>query len=340
MCESPPDALELVEEVAERVRRVVPFDGGAWWVSDPESMLPTNVTKVEDNLGAPDLHVAFVRAELLEGDGDVNSFFEMARKGETAAGLALTTGGDMTSSKRYRDIHLPYGIHDELRVIARSAGEAWAMGCVSRGDDLPEFTEDEVRWVASIASHLGQGVRTALSRMPQVPIELRTPGMLVLADDGTVEAATGEAERWLGTLDSPHPGMLPAPINSVAIQAQANAGRETARPARVRVQMRGGGWLLVHADVLRHAGDAAAKVAVVLEPADRAELLPLLLALHGLTDREREVAELLVSGLSTDEVAARLVISRHTVRDHVKSIFAKVGVGSRPELTAALGLAA
>jgi DNA-binding CsgD family transcriptional regulator len=35
-----------------------------------------------------------------------------------------------------------------------------------------------------------------------------------------------------------------------------------------------------------------------------------------------------------------MFISRHTLRDHTKAIFAKVGVGSRPELTAALGLAA
>ena len=39
-------------------------------------------------------------------------------------------------------------------------------------------------------------------------------------------------------------------------------------------------------------------------------------------------------GPATDEVATRLTISRHTVRDHVKAIFAKAGVSSRPELTA------
>jgi DNA-binding CsgD family transcriptional regulator len=97
-----------------------------------------------------------------------------------------------------------------------------------------------------------------------------------------------------------------------------------------------GGWLLVHADTLKVAGTAAGRVAVVLEPADRAELMPLLVALHGLTERERDVAELLVAGLGTDEIASRLHISRHTLRDYIKAIFAKVGVGSRPELTAAL----
>src|SRR5205823_2918734 len=91
-----------------------------------------------------------------------------------------------------------------------------------------------------------------------------------------------------------------------------------------------------NAEPLKVAGVATGRVAVVLEPADRAELMPLLLALHGLTERERDVTELIVAGLSTDEIATRLHISRHTLRDHVKVIFAKVGVSSRPELTAAL----
>jgi DNA-binding CsgD family transcriptional regulator len=74
----------------------------------------------------------------------------------------------------------------------------------------------------------------------------------------------------------------------------------------------------------------------MIEPARRAELAPIVVELFGLTDRERQVTELLVRGLATDEIAQSLWLSRHTVRDHVKTIFAKLDVASRPELTAKL----
>jgi DNA-binding CsgD family transcriptional regulator len=66
------------------------------------------------------------------------------------------------------------------------------------------------------------------------------------------------------------------------------------------------------------------------------ELAPLIIELYELSPRERQVTELLLRGLPIEEIAASLWISRHTVRDYTKAIFAKLGVGSRPELTAKL----
>jgi DNA-binding CsgD family transcriptional regulator len=51
-----------------------------------------------------------------------------------------------------------------------------------------------------------------------------------------------------------------------------------------------------------------------------------------LTAREREVGELLLLGCSSDAVALRLGITRHTVKDHRKHIFRKLGITSLAEL--------
>jgi two-component system, NarL family, response regulator YdfI len=53
-----------------------------------------------------------------------------------------------------------------------------------------------------------------------------------------------------------------------------------------------------------------------------------------LTRREREVLQMLASGLGNKEIAARLNISDHTAKFHVASIMGKLGAGSRTEAVA------
>lgn len=53
-----------------------------------------------------------------------------------------------------------------------------------------------------------------------------------------------------------------------------------------------------------------------------------------LTEREREVLRLMVEGLTNNQIAERLVVSRSTVKFHVSSILSKMGVASRTEAVA------
>jgi DNA-binding NarL/FixJ family response regulator len=50
-----------------------------------------------------------------------------------------------------------------------------------------------------------------------------------------------------------------------------------------------------------------------------------------LTRREREVLELIASGLSNQAIAAKLGLSTNTISNHISSIFNKLQVGSRAE---------
>ena len=53
--------------------------------------------------------------------------------------------------------------------------------------------------------------------------------------------------------------------------------------------------------------------------------------LHGLTEREREVLQLVVLGKNNSEIAAELFISINTVTRHLTNIFAKTNTRNRVE---------
>jgi DNA-binding NarL/FixJ family response regulator len=126
---------------------------------------------------------------------------------------------------------------------------------------------------------------------------------------------------------------LPAAVCAVARRARRAPDCE--RPAAGTVRLASGRWLTVQGARLE-AARGAARIAVILAAAEPAEVLPLELELHGLTEREREVTRLLARGWATKQIARGLSITHHTVKDHTKAIYAKLEVTSRAELTAKL----
>jgi DNA-binding CsgD family transcriptional regulator len=94
-------------------------------------------------------------------------------------------------------------------------------------------------------------------------------------------------------------------------------------------------WVVLQASRLI-TGDDPDQMVVSVEPATTHDLVALLLMAFGVTARERDVCLEVLAGSSTAEIARHLFISPHTVHDHLKSLFEKVGVGSRGELVARL----
>lgn len=55
-----------------------------------------------------------------------------------------------------------------------------------------------------------------------------------------------------------------------------------------------------------------------------------------LTPREQQIAMAIADGRSNRDIASRLGITEQTVKNHLTSIFGKVGVGSRLQLALAI----
>ena len=81
----------------------------------------------------------------------------------------------------------------------------------------------------------------------------------------------------------------------------------------------------------------AAAAIFVADPDARAERPPeRLRRVYGLTRREAEVASRLVEGMSPSEIRDALGVTIHTVRGHLKQLFAKTDTHRQAELVRVL----
>jgi DNA-binding NarL/FixJ family response regulator len=223
-----------------------------------------------------------------------------------------------------------------------SESGTWAGLTLLREAGRPEFAPSDVELLASLSRYLVAGLRRAvlLANLPtdhQDDAHAAAAGVVLLADDDSIESIDAAAQKWLAELDGGRSvdGHPPSVIRAVAHRArQAAAEHSPGRAAAARLRSASGQWLLARGSVLGNGPDR--HVAVIVEAAHRHQLAPLIADACGLTEREQTVTQLIARGLPTDEIARRLYLSPYTVQDHLKAVFAKVGVRSRGELVARL----
>ena len=327
------DGRTLLTEVLARLRRVVPLEAFFAATTDPATVLFTDL--VAEGI-PPAMTPLFLANEFL-GD-DVNQFTALARGPEAVRSLYAATSGAPVQSPRYRDIMAPMGLGDELRAALRIGGVCWGVLCLHRERSPFGFSDEEAAFLRSLAPHLAEGLRAAvLLGAAHVTPAADGPGLLLLADDLSVIAMTAAAQTLLDEVaDRPTRATLPPAITAVAArlkQLERDAEVPPDLLPRARFRTPAGRWLVAHASRLA-GGEPGGQIAVILEVARPVEVAPLLLAAYALTPRETELAALVLAGQSTEAIAAALVISPHTVQQHLKAMFEKVGVRSRRELVA------
>ena len=142
-------------------------------------------------------------------------------------------------------------------------------------------------------------------------------------------AVTSAAQRWLAEIDDGHDAARALPWAVLSLAARALGGEHGPWIARVRT--RAGRWISLYAE--RLATDPV-EVTMIVEPCRPTEIAQIIADVYQLTRRERDIVRLLSTGHSRADIARLLVVSSHTVDDHIKRVYGKLGVRSRPELTA------
>jgi DNA-binding CsgD family transcriptional regulator len=312
-----------------RIRRHVSVDAAFFATCDPETLLFTSAWA--DDVLAPSAPL-FLDNEF-GTDDDVNRFASLASSRRGVATLDEATRGDRTASARFCNVLRPLGLGDELRVALRSGDATWGFLCLHRAPGAG-FSGRDTRAVESLARRAGEEMREIVVDTAARMLRTSPAPAVVLADGERVLAATSTAENFLQQRLEPG-SLLPFPL-LVAVRRLAARARAHEGDAVVITTLRRDGTLVaIHASHL-NANAGSSRVALALAPASAAARSSLLLAAHGLTPAQRRVAALVLRGKSTRQIVRELRIGAHTVQDHLKAVFAKVGVASRRDLVAAL----
>jgi DNA-binding CsgD family transcriptional regulator len=324
------DLVTFWREATEVLVRAVPhYWTPCWYTLDPASLLVTS----HFHEGLDELPPEWLAHEYYEDD--VNKLAEVARSERGVSTLHEATGGDPASSPRWH-FNMTMGGDQELIAALRTpTGEVWGALGLYREPGAPQFDREELEFVRSLAPCLAEGARRALlvgeATDPEGP---ESPGLVVLTDSWSVESVTPGVERWLSELPDGDwdAGRLPPAVYSVAGRAlrTADSRDDPGEVAVARVLSRSGTWVVLHGAAL--VADGTRRVAVIVEPAHPARISPLLMSAYGLTLREQEVTRLVLQGNPTTQIAERLVVSPHTVQQHLKRVFEKTGVRSRRDL--------
>ena len=323
------EVAAFADVVYASVARYVRYDFGCLAVTDPASGVVTWASKTR-SLGVGDEEFAAVEY----GPPDVNSFAELAGRNPPVGALWMDTDGHPERCRRHRELMLPrFGFTDELRVVFPSRGVIWGGMALYRTHDEPPFNAGDVDQLAGVTNLLGAALARSLFRPTPHPHPAAAAMQAVLIVDRTdkVTHLTASADAAVQELGGWEHGSLPASVLTLVASTRTR-GEQTA----TLVHTPTGQWLTLRAAPL--SGPAGGDTVVTIDTTPRTALSRLALAAHGLTTREEDVALLVLQGASTQSIATALHLSPHTVQDHLKKIFGKVGVSSRRDLTARLTL--
>jgi len=339
-------ALAVLDHTTRVLLDAVPADIWCGVVLDPSTLLDTGG---QHESGFPESSMRrLFEIEHVEQD-DIDNLRALTRRPGKVSLLSRSTHGRLDDSKYYREILQPLGLTDELRILLRDGRRTWGLLVLCRDAHTRPFSSADLAVAEAVSVPACAALRRSLL-LSGVDSGLLpdAPGWVVLDGDLGVRSMSPTAHHWIDQLQERHaPGRgetAPYLLRALAVQARGGGGSpcssgaddlgEAGAGAHLRAPTSAGRWISLRAWPVDQGGEPTTVVSV--GPTDPADLTALVLDVYGLSPRARQIAQHLLLGRSTSEIALHLGVSAYTVQDHLKQIFDKVGVRSRRELVAEL----
>jgi DNA-binding CsgD family transcriptional regulator len=329
VCRAGLDSVSLRRELAQRIAPALPFDAYAFSTCDPDTGLMTHT--LGEGVPRP-LTKAFM--EHLYPRGCALLGMDMPRRGTQVFSV-------LAESEEARDAFRGWELDDQIQASLTADGRLWGMWCLMRSRRFGS-TDQSRALLERVAPDIARGLAAAalvdLARAPQVDAGDAAPGIVVLDVRGRPTMRTPLAVRWLSDLadtgmDTPE-GL---PLTVLALASRVRRARaDVPEEALARVRGASGRWYLLRGSLTEPDASGETSIVVIVRPAIRAEVAPMLTRLYALSAREREIVAAVARGEPTKRIAAMLRISPHTVEEHLTRACYKIGVRGRKALVAKL----
>jgi DNA-binding CsgD family transcriptional regulator len=224
------------------------------------------------------------------------------------------TRSELRRTDIYWDWFHPWGVEYQMSVGLNAPLSHTKVFLFNRAGGR-DFSERDRAVLNFLRPHLANLYEAARARrrasQALALLEESAIGLLMLDGAGVVEHATPEALRLLSAYFRDYRGRLPEELAAWLLDQQ-----KAASPEALRIR---GEDMSLRVDVVDGA---------LLLTEERAE--------PPLTDREREILQLVAAGKSNAEIAEAMWISPGTVRKHLENVYEKLGVHSRTAAVATL----
>lgn len=313
---SVPDNQAMFRAVCEKLQRHIGICSGVFTYADPKTSayLINGCESFQIAQGGLVLYVAHF-AQL---DPFVTSGYYLGNRINIAArNTDLVSKSSLLKSEFANDFLLSVAsVFYVLAAALGSQGDIVAILGFHRQKTERDFTDRDKQVVNMVLPHMARAIRNR-NLMERLDLGEEPGGVIAIGEDGRTLFANDAAKQLLKgrPVESiPDPGMSP---NPVFFKSKSGTYRVRTMP-------------------LRRNGKG--KV-VLLERYPPEHRLQRKFADFTLSRREEEIAVLTIQGYSNREIAEHSFICEQTVKDHLHSIFEKLEIKSRSELTAkVLGL--
>jgi DNA-binding CsgD family transcriptional regulator len=332
VCAAGLDSVTLRREVARRIAPAVPHDAYAFSTCDPDTGLMAHT--VAQGV-PPSLSRAYV--ERIYPTECATLVADMSHRGTTVVSTVDRSAGA-------REAFRSHGVDSHIHIALTADRRLWGTWCMMRKRESPPHEARSVAFLHRAGPSITRALRAATavdrarSAADAADAASASPGVVVLDARNRPVVRTQPASRWLADLaDSGIGEDGDVPLSVLSMAARLRRTRSDI-PQDVLVRLRGasGQWYTLRASLAEPDASGSTSVVVVVRPAVRREIAPMLADLYGLSDRERQVVAAVARGEPTKCIAGALGVSPHTIEEHLERACRKIGVRGRKALVAKL----